>query len=398
MKDSNRCLVDSARDAARLRGKTARAEFRAVERRKQWIPLVALLGCTLSALPALGNDLTVVSPSPFDLADAICKEGYPPPQCTAVPYDTRQNLAFQGNGFARPAVAFDNLPDWAGYATLHQPEFANDGSYGNGASWISDSANSWIKIDLGRTVFVERVTLGRDRAGAIDDRDPGQFRIAVALADDIYENGNDGNDADEYTQVFDSAACGFSGVIHGAETLQARFTPRLARFVKLTVANKGADLDEVEVFGPGVPFSRFVLPKVAADFRGASPNSDGYALHGELTLGAASDGITPIAEDVVLTVGTSDLLVPAGSFADQGADRFEFDGNVDGARIKATLVRTGETTYSFHVRTHGVDLSGTANPVRVGLTIGDDFGLVDLRLTGTLKRECPSRRECPGRR
>ena len=113
--------------------------------------------------------------------------------------------------------------------------------------------------------MIDRVTLGRDRTGGFNDRDPGQFTIEVALSDNVYANGDDSNDGAEYTQAFDSSAAGFSGVINGPETVQARFTPVLARFVKLTFANIGTDIDEVEIFTSGVPVAvANVAPSVAA--------------------------------------------------------------------------------------------------------------------------------------
>jgi hypothetical protein len=199
-----------------------------------------------TTLSAQGQSLTIVFASPLT-GPLICKPGYGEPQCWAQAFDMTKDLAFQGNGFVRPTVAKDDIP---GYPDIHQPEFANDGSYGNGASWISDSPNSWLKVDLGRTVLIDHITIGRDRLGGFDDRDPGQFIIAVATADNVYANGDGSNDGAEYTQVFNSASFGFSGVIDGPQTIEARFTPVLARFIKLSVENVGTDIDEIEVFAP----------------------------------------------------------------------------------------------------------------------------------------------------
>ena len=51
---------------------------------------------------------------------------------------------------------------------------------GRSPSWISAP---WLKIDLGQTVSIDRLMLGRDRLAGFDDRDPGQFTIEVALVD-----------------------------------------------------------------------------------------------------------------------------------------------------------------------------------------------------------------------
>ena len=78
----------------------------------------------------------------------------------------------------------------------------NDGR--SGASWISNSPDSWIKIDLGHVRTINTVTFGRDRLGNLNDGDPGQFVVAVAISDNVYSDGNSSNDFMEYTQVYDS--------------------------------------------------------------------------------------------------------------------------------------------------------------------------------------------------
>ena len=105
-----------------------------------------------------------------------------------------------------------------------------------------------MKIDLGREVWIDTVQFGRDRLAFFNDRDPGQFTIAVALSDNVYANGDDSDDHLEYTQVFDSATLGFDGQIDGPQTIQARFPSVLARYIKLTVAQAEAAIDEIEVF------------------------------------------------------------------------------------------------------------------------------------------------------
>jgi hypothetical protein len=175
----------------------------------------------------------------------ICKPGYLPPLCLAKEFDNSRDLTYQGNGSARPAVAKDTIP---GYGEIHRAANVNDGMYGPGASWISNSADSWIKIDLGKATSINTVAFGRDRLGKYNDRDPGQFVIAVALSDDIYADGNSRNDKLEYTQVYDSEQAGFDGIVSGAETVQAQFGSLVARFIKITFENAGTAIDEVEVF------------------------------------------------------------------------------------------------------------------------------------------------------
>lgn len=186
-----------------------------------------------------------VNTSTAEIAKVICKPGYLPPLCLAKEFDKSRDLTFQGNGSARPAVAKDTLP---GFSGVHKPAYINDGLYGPGASWISNSPYSWIKIDLGKNTTINTVEFGRDRLGNFNDRDPGQFVIAVALNDDIYADGNSSNDYVEYTEIYNSEQAGFDGVVSGAETVQAQFGPVVARYVKIIFANPGTAVDEVEVF------------------------------------------------------------------------------------------------------------------------------------------------------
>ncbi|HJR79513.1 MAG TPA: discoidin domain-containing protein [Anaerolineales bacterium] len=186
----------------------------------------------------------VTATSAQELQTTICKPGYSPPLCLAKKFDTSQDLTYQGNG-ARPAVAKDTLP---GHSGIHQPEYVNDGHYGNGSSWISNSAYSWIKIDLGKVTAINTVEFGRDRLGNLSDRKPGQFTIAVALSDNVYADGNSSNDNIEYTLVYDSERAGLTGNASAVETVTAHFNSVTARYVKITFANPGIAIDEVEVF------------------------------------------------------------------------------------------------------------------------------------------------------
>jgi len=180
-----------------------------------------------------------------ELAETICKSGYRPPTCLAAKFEKSRDLTFQGNGFARAAVAKDTIP---GYSGIHQASYVNDGLYGSGASWVSYSAHSWIKLDLGQTMTINMVKFGKDRLSNIKGHNPGQFTIAVALFDNVYANGDSNNDANEYQKVYDSKTTGFTGTISGSETVKAVFSPVLARYIKITVTNPGATIDEVEVF------------------------------------------------------------------------------------------------------------------------------------------------------
>ena len=87
-----------------------------------------------------------------------------------------------------------------------------------------------------------------------NERDPGQFTIAVALSDNIYANGDDSLDGTEYSVIYDSTSDSFSGLINWADSLSVNFAvPVSAQYLKITFANAGVAIDEVQVFGTAVP-------------------------------------------------------------------------------------------------------------------------------------------------
>lgn len=198
------------------------------------------------------------------MARIVCKPGYVPPFCLAGEFhNNEEDLILPENGMARPAVAKDVL---ASQGVVHRASHVNDGLYGPGASWVSGSKNSWIKIDLGEATRIDTVTFGRDRLGTLNDGDPGQFVIAVALADNVYADGNSRNDNLEYVPVYRSERAGFSGTITGAETVIAHIAPHLARYLKITFENERTAIDEVEAF--------LIQPPVAIIAQGAIPGRD----------------------------------------------------------------------------------------------------------------------------
>ena len=74
----------------------------------------------------------------------------------------------------KTAFAKDLLPGYASHAIAH----ANDQSFGNGFSWIGDSLNSFVGIDLGATpVYVSSIAFGRDNNGGFSDRTFGVYTL-----------------------------------------------------------------------------------------------------------------------------------------------------------------------------------------------------------------------------
>lgn len=203
----------------------------------------ATLGLSINAHAAVitsGNFASAL------VGTASCQAGFPTPQCSYQGFDTTGDLAYAG-GPANVSIASSTI---AGYSTIHHEAFINDGQYGNGRSWIAGTLNSWLKIDLGGTQSIATISFGRDRLGNYNDRDPGQFKIEFALIDAVFASGNAADDAMEYGGLIDSSSLGFGGTINSAETVFVDLSaqPVSARYIKLTFANNGTAIDEIEVF------------------------------------------------------------------------------------------------------------------------------------------------------
>jgi hypothetical protein len=220
-------------------------------------------------------------------AAIICADGDEPPLCIAVELDKSQNVAYTGNGSARPAVAKDSSKD-----DMTSAAHLNDGLYGPSASWVSESPNSWIKIDLGAPTAIDTVAFGRDRHGKLNAGDPGRFVIAVATFDDVYADGNSSNDEREYVQVFDSQQEGFDGTISGGETVVAVFELRQARFIKITFQNARTVIDEVEAFASRSTSVVSVNPTRTRD--SGSPSNPSTALPANTTIPSSTATPVPV--------------------------------------------------------------------------------------------------------
>ena len=104
-------------------------------------------------------------------------------------------------------------------------------------SWVSKSADSWIKIDTGQTASIHMVEFDKEYLYSSS----GEFTIALALTDN------------QYKQVFDSKSDDPTGVVAGAKTVQVSFEPELARYVLITVTDPGMVINEVRAFASILP-------------------------------------------------------------------------------------------------------------------------------------------------
>ncbi len=124
-------------------------------------------------------------------------------------------------------------------------------------------------------------------------------------------------------------------------------------------------------FASSVPFARF-RPSTNIDLRPVQ-GKDWFDTFASFTLGADSNGIAPLKEPVTIQIGTFSTTIPARSFKLINGD-FVFNGRIDGVKLYARIHQIKGRNYEFWTYANCATLTGTKNPVRVGLTIGDDSG------------------------
>ena len=132
----------------------------------------------------------------------------------------------------------------------------------------------------------------------------------------------------------------------------------------------------VETVAPAaIPFGRFQARADIVLRSGA--NDDRFDVEALLAPGAGSDGFDPLTEAVTLRLGPASWTIPAGSFRRQRLGWFSWLGTLGLTRLSLSLVPLGRD-WLFVALGSGAELSGVTNPVRLGLTIGDDAGEGDV--------------------
>jgi DNA-binding beta-propeller fold protein YncE len=131
----------------------------------------------------------------------------------------------------------------------------------------------------------------------------------------------------------------------------------------------------------GQPVSVAITPLVpfASSFAKLEIAKHRFDLMESFTLGASSNGINPVTENVTLRIGTFSVTIPPGSFKHIPERRFAFEGVINGASLEVEIVHLGNKIFIFKAEGKGVDLTDLTNPVTVVLTIGDDTGSTAVR-------------------
>jgi uncharacterized repeat protein (TIGR03803 family) len=123
-----------------------------------------------------------------------------------------------------------------------------------------------------------------------------------------------------------------------------------------------------------IPFSAFQAA-LAIEF-GLKPNTSAFQLLSDFTPGQGGT-ISPLTQAVTLQVGTFTTTIPAGSFQAAGSAYF-YIGTINGVQLDVVIAPLKGGQYTFDAAAANASLTGTANPVTVKLTIGNNTGTVSV--------------------
>ena len=133
-----------------------------------------------------------------------------------------------------------------------------------------------------------------------------------------------------------------------------------------------ASVNDTWVLADVVPFAAFAA---AAQITAASSS---FHVQGTFTPGTGGS-IDPVAQDVTLQVGGFSATIPAGSFL-AGNGAFTFTGVINGVPMDGTI-QPQAVGYSFAFDGAGAPNLPTANPVTIGLGIGNNGGTTQVTAT-----------------
>jgi hypothetical protein len=123
----------------------------------------------------------------------------------------------------------------------------------------------------------------------------------------------------------------------------------------------------IGAFEPGVLFGSFQANGIV------NWTSNAFAVAGTFSLGD-NNGISPPTELVQLRFGNFSTTISKGSFQPKNGG-FAYVRFVNGVPTFAmTIQPLGGNKYFFGAATQSATLTGTANPVTVQVTVGDDGG------------------------
>ncbi len=99
-----------------------------------------------------------------------------------------------------------------------------------------------------------------------------------------------------------------------------------------------------------------------------------FQVRGRLSLGATSDGISPLSESTTLQLDSYKVTIPAGSFGRLHGGGYKYEATAGSVRLRILLKPRSPSEFTFEAEGAGSGLPKLTTPASLELTIGDDSG------------------------
>lgn len=158
------------------------------------------------------------------------------------------NIALNADSMGKPKAFAKDLLNGDGFG-VHGIDDVNDGVYGNSNSWIGNSADSFVGVDLGGEFLIDGVAWGRDSDGVVEfmDRAAGDYLVQFTNVDSPNASTPD-TDWTTLAEVTLHVGDADQFLRHEYE-----FDGVVATGVRIVTAQNGLAIDELEVFGVATP-------------------------------------------------------------------------------------------------------------------------------------------------
>ena len=213
------------------------------------------------------------------------------------------NLGTGGTAFAKDIIA------GGGFAPTHTIPNINNGTFGNGSSWIGDSANSWVGIGFGAVQSFSGLAFGRDNTGFYNEFNDGRIlgNYIVQYTTDLNVLANPSG-----ATWLTLGQTNYTGAVAGSlltqPTLRHRYNFDAVSATALRIITpgdglngNGAAIDEIELFSSkltlGGPSSGIVMtPQSGYTITWDGNDGKNYSANGAsvpVNIARASSGATP---------------------------------------------------------------------------------------------------------
>jgi hypothetical protein len=126
-------------------------------------------------------------------------------------------------------------------------------------------------------------------------------------------------------------------------------------------------------------FPSFAVNKASVTF---GSTTDSSHIEGQFNVSTGMS-VDPRTQEVSFEIGSVAVVIPPGSFVLQRGV-YRFSGSLNGVQVVMEIAAAKGGGYRFFADVAAVDMTGTTNPVEFEFRLGEEYGITDVKLLGTL--------------